>query len=139
MTCAIISKQPVNTSFFNEYEPTYIEIKEKIRQTIWDLVCVGYTDFYSNCEYGVSLWAAEIITALKMYNDIKLHIVMPYEEQATKWHEDHRDRFFTVHEKADTVKIISNHYTEDCYEMAEEYMRERADKCIYFDINEISK
>ena len=31
-----------------------------------------------------------------MYNDIKLHIVMPFEEQATKWPEEYRDRFFTT-------------------------------------------
>ena len=130
MTCAIIAKSLVNTWIINEYELPYSKIKEELRDTIWKLFCEGYTEFYSNCEYGVSLWAAETVIALKMYNDIKLHIVMPHEEQATQWPEEYRDRFFTVHEKADTVTIISNHYTEDCYEKAERYMRERADRCV---------
>ena len=130
MTCALIAESLVNIGLINEYEPPYNQIKEKLRDTIWGLYCEGYNEFWVNCEYGVPLWAAEIIIALKMYNDIKLHIAMPYEEQATKWAEEYRDRFFTVHEKADTVTIISNHYTEDCYEKAERYMCDRADKSI---------
>ena len=130
MTCAIIAKALVNTGFINEYEQPYSKIKDELRDTIWKLFCEGYTGFYSNCEYGVSLWAAETVIALKMYNDIKLHIVMPHEEQATQWPEEYRERFFTAHEKADTVTIISNHYTEDCYEKAERYMRERGDRSI---------
>ena len=131
MTCAIIAESLVNMGLINEYEPPYNQIKEKLRDTIWGLYCEGYNEFWVNCEYGVPLWAAEIIIALKMYNDIKLHIAMPYEEQATKWAEDYRDRFFTVHENADTVKIISTHYTEDCYEKAERYMIDASDKCEY--------
>ena len=132
MTCAIIKKSLVNTGFINEYEQPYSKIKEEIRDTIWKLYCEGYTEFYSNCEYGVSLWAAETIVALKMYNDIKLHIVMPYEEQAVNWSEEFRDRYFAVHERADTVTIISNHYTEDCYELADKYMKEQVDRCVFY-------
>ena len=40
---------------------------------------------------------------------------------------EYRDRYFAVHEKADTVTMISNYYTADCYEKAERYMRERGD------------
>ena len=87
MTCAIIAKSLVNTGLINEYEQPYIRIKDELRDTIWRLFCEGYTEFYSNCEYGVSLWAAETVIALKLYNDIKHHIVMPYEEQATQWPE----------------------------------------------------
>lgn len=131
MTCAIISKALVNTGSINEFEPPYCTLKEELRQMIWELYCEGYTDFYSNCEYGVPLWCAEIVIALKMYNDIRLHIAMPYEEQATKWGEDYRDRFFTVHEKADTVKILSTHYTKDCYDTADEYMKAMSDKYVF--------
>ena len=132
MTCAIISKSSVNVGIFNEYEPPYSKIKEQLRDTIWELYCSGYTEFYSNCEYGIPLWAAETVIALKMYNDIKLHIVMPYEEQSVNWGEEFRDMYFAVHEKADTVKIISNHYSDKCYDAAENYMIEKSDNYFYF-------
>lgn len=127
MTCCIISRE---NNFKNDNEPVCVETKTKLREIIWELYCSGYAEFWVNCEYGIPLWAAEIVIALKIYNDIKLHIAMPYEEQATKWAEEYRDRFFTVHEKADTVTIISKRYTEDCYEKADRYMCDRVNRCI---------
>ena len=127
MTCAIIAKSLVNTGLINEFEQPYSKTKEEIRDTIWKLYCEGYTEFYSNCEYGVSLWAAATIVALKMYNDIKLRIVMPYEEQAVNWGEEFRDRYFAVHERADTVELLSYHYYDGCYEEADRIMADKSD------------
>lgn len=79
-----------------------------------------------NCEYGIPLWSAEIILALKMYNDITLNVAMPYEEQSTKWSEDIRNRFFHIHEYADRVCIVSNHYTPICYECTDKFMIENS-------------
>lgn len=73
------------------------------------------------------LWCGEIITALAMYNDIELNIAMPYEEQSTNWVEEHRDRFFRLHADSDNVEIISHHYTDDCYELADEHMIDDSD------------
>ena len=94
MTCTIISiGEELNFRCKNENEPPYPEIKAKLREKIWGLYCNGYDRFWINCEYGVPLWCGEIITALAMYNDIKLSIAMPYEEQSTNWVEEHRERF----------------------------------------------
>ena len=67
---------------------------------------------------------------MKMYNDIKLHILMPYEEQAMNWSEEYRDRYFTIHEKVDTVELLSYHYYDGCYEAANEEMTSRSDGVI---------
>ncbi len=128
MTCTIISTgEELNLICKNENEPPYPEIKAKLREKIWELYCKGYDSFWLNCEYGVPLWCGEIITALAMYNDIELNIAMPYEEQSTNWVEEHRDRFFAVHADSDHVELISNQYTEDCYELADEYMIDESD------------
>ena len=133
MTCTIISTgEELNLICKNENEPPYLEIKAKLREKIWDLYCKGYDTFWLNCEYGVPLWCGEIITALAMYNDIELNIAMPYEEQSTNWVEEHRDRFFAVHADSDHVELISNQYTEDCYEMADEHMIDESDLVIIF-------
>lgn len=128
MTCTIISTgEELNLICKNENEPLYLEIKAKLREKIWNLYCKGYDSFWLNCEYGVPLWCGEIITALAMYNDIELNISMPYEEQSTNWVEEHRDRFFAVHADSDHVEVISNQYTEDCYELADEHMIDESD------------
>ena len=131
MTCTITSTgEELNLICKNENEPPYPEIKAKLREKIWNLYCKGYDSFWLNCEYGVPLWCGEIITALALYNDIELNIAMPYEEQSTNWVEEQRDRFFAVHADSDHVELISNQYTEDCYELADEYMIDESDLVI---------
>lgn len=128
MTCTIVSTgEELNLACKNEKEPPYPKIKEKLFEKIWELYCQGYDRFWVNCEYGVPLWCAEIIVALRMYNDIELNIAMPYEEQATNWVEEIRERFFRLHAEADHVELISNHYTDDCYDIADEYMIDDSD------------
>lgn len=114
----------------NESEPPYPMIKAKLRELIWGLYCQGYDNFYVNCEYGIPLWVAEFITALKLYNDITLNIVVPYEEQSVKWAEEYRDRYFSVHEKADSVILASTQYHPECYRTAEKIMIDKSELLI---------
>ena len=79
MTCTIVSDEAeLLLKCKNEHEPPYPAVKEQLRDAIWELCCKGFNKFYLNCEYGIPLWTAEIICAFKMYNDIELHIVIPY-------------------------------------------------------------
>ena len=116
----------------NEYEPPLADIKEKLREIIWGLYCNGYDSFYLNCEYGIPLWAGESICALKKYNDIKLNIVMPHEEQAKDWYDDQRERYFSVHSLADDVYMLNTRFYEGCYDEADEYMIDQSDLLLVF-------
>lgn len=133
MFCTILSDQSEkNWECKNEHETPYMILKNSMMEVIWTLYQQGYTDFLVNCEQGIPLWAAEIISALKMYNPIHLHIVIPFEEQSTNWSEDWRDRYFAVHEKADKVTIFSNRYYAECYSDAEKFMIDQSDRLIVF-------
>ena len=128
MICTIVSTgEELNILCKNEKETPYPEIKSKLREKIWELYCRGYNSFFMNCEYGVPLWCAEIVSAMKIYNDIELHIAMPYEEQATNWIEEFRERFFNLHAQSDSSKIISHRFIPECYDMTDEYMIKRSD------------
>ena len=133
MVCTITSTgEEILQDCKNEYEPPLADIKEKLREIIWGLYCNGYDSFYLNCEYGIPLWSAEIICALKKYNDIELNIVMPYEEQANDWYEDQRERYFSVHSLADDVYMLTKQYYDDCYDDTEEYMIDQSDLLLVF-------
>ena len=101
---------------------------------MWSAYCEGYTDFYINCENGIPLWSAEIICALKRYNNIHLHIVVlvPYENQCINWSEDLRDRYYSVHKKADSITFVNTGYQSDCYNEADEIMVVESDMLIVF-------
>ncbi len=86
----------------------------------------GCRDFYVNCNYGVPLWAAEIICKFKKYMHINLHISAPHEEQSTHWEECHRDRYMRVHQMADTIAFVSLPHNPDSYRCADEFMVENS-------------
>ena len=131
MICTIISDgSELDMNCRNEKEKPYPEIKGRLRETIWKLFCEGYTEFYVNCEYGIPLWTAEIITALKLYNDIDLNIVVPFEEQCRDWCEENRDRYYAIHEKADSVVFACREFEEECYDIAAEMMIDESDRAV---------
>lgn len=133
MVCTIVSGgSELSPNIQNENASPYLEIKQRLREIIWELYCGGYDTFWLNCEYGVPLWAAEIICALKLYNDIELNIAMPYEEQAARLCEEYRDRYFTVHSKSDRVVIVNTQYHNGCYGEADETMTAEADLLAVF-------
>lgn len=52
---------------------------------------------------------------------------MSYEEQATNWVDEHRERFFNLHAESDHVETVSNYYSDDCYDIADEFMIDDSD------------
>ena len=125
MICTILSSGEEDKTAFQT-------IKEKLREIIWQLYCEGYNEFYVNCEDGIPLRAAEIIANLKQHNQVKLNIVVPYEEQCLDWSEDKRDRYYYVHENSDTVEFVCSNYESRCYDTAVEMMIEESDMVIVF-------
>lgn len=116
----------------NEFEEPCVTIKQKLCDIIWEAFTGGVDSFYVNCEYGIPLWAAEIVCALKKYNNIYLYVIVPYEEQCRDWNENLRDRYYTVHEKADSVEFLDAQYYEDSYEEADKIMADNSDMvCIF--------
>ena len=69
---------------------------------------------------------------MKMYNDIELNIIMPYEEQAAGWSDEHRERYFKVHSKSDKVIMSDTQYYDDCYDEADNIMIAESDLLAVF-------
>ena len=131
MICAIISYgDEVQAKNRNEAEEPLRSMKRKVFELVQTLYTQGYDSFYTNCEYGIPLWASEAVALLKQFNPIELHIIMPFEEQAVHWSEDVRDRYFTLHEKADSVELGCTWYREDCFRMTEQKMIDRSDAVV---------
>lgn len=128
MRCTIISSgDELRIACKNESEMPLIRIKTKLYEYIWNLFTKGYQEFYVNCDYGIPLWTAEFILLLKAGNEIALHIMIPYEEQTTHWTEDLRNRYFTIHEKADSVNLVNTKYYPFCYQDTDKRMIDESD------------
>jgi len=133
MTCTILSSgDEFLTLCRNESEQPFCGIKAIVQEKIWELYQKGYDRFYVNCDYGTPMWSAEFILNLKAGNRIELHIMTPYEEQTTDWPEELRNRYFSIHEKADSVTLVNTHYYPFCYQEADEEMIARSDLLLVF-------
>ena len=136
LCCAVAGKTVFELPFgMDEGHPNCIALKLRLTNRIGELHIYGVTDFYCNCEYGVGLWAAEIVTAMKNTTDIRLNVVMPYENQASRYSNEVRDRFFYLHSKANSVVILHTQYCEDCYRDADIYMVDNSDVLLVDDFS----
>jgi uncharacterized phage-like protein YoqJ len=108
----------------NESHPDCVALKHALLERISELCDKGLTDFVVNCEYGIPMWAAEAIVAIRGFreNHPRLHILAPHENQAVKWHDDVHERYYNLHATADSVTVLRTQYTDDCYQEADRFM-----------------
>ncbi len=77
------------------------------------------TSFVVALDAGIGLYAAELISGLREEDpEISLTCIVPWEEQATKWPPDLRERYFKVQAKCTDVETISSPWTATCEEEA---------------------
>lgn len=130
--CTFISSDLEEFSFGYDWEnPKCVSLKLQTAQFVNDMCKAGVKDFYSVCEQGTELWAAEIVTfVMKSDAEIKLHCIIPYEEQAAKWHSDTRELYYRVLEKATDVIYINTRYEKNCLAAARYRALEHSD-CVF--------
>lgn len=109
-TCLIYGTSVLNLPFgYDEEDEMCTLIKLKITELVAVLAREGVACFVTDCEYGISLWGAEIVLAQKIFTPkITLKLCIPHENQAVKWAPSWRERYFNIHEMADEVEIFNN-------------------------------
>lgn len=133
MICTIVSNGvELISAFENEHEPFYRTMIRELDKSLQRIYRKGYDEFWVTCERGIPLWVAERLCLIKTQFDIKLHIAVPYEETATYWPEALRDRYFKIHELADSVSLVNTQWNSQCYHEAERYMLEKSDLLFVF-------
>ena len=97
-TCAIFGCSAMCFPWgFDEEDEGCAALKLILMNRITRLRSEGCTRFHISMDCGVGLYAAEIIHGLKEQDDaLETICFVPYEEQATKWTPELRDRYFNA-------------------------------------------
>ena len=97
-TCAIIGCSPPCFPWgFDEEDEGCAALKLILMNRITKLRSEGCARFHISMDCGVGLYAAEILHGLKESDDdLETICYVPYEEQATKWTPELRDRYFNA-------------------------------------------
>ena len=115
-TCAIIGCSPVYFPWgFDEEDEGCAALKLILMNRITRLRSEGCTRFAVSMDCGVGLYAAEIIHGLKESDDaLETICYIPYEEQATKWTPELRDRYFNALASCTEVINVAYEKTVGC-------------------------
>jgi len=83
--CAFTSHRPKKFPWdYDEADSRCVALKQALVREIVKLVEAGYTEFLSGMAEGTDTWA--VLTILDLKNPaLKLHCVLPCEEQADQW------------------------------------------------------
>lgn len=100
----------------------------------------GYDTFMFGACYGFDMICAEQILMRKQIvlptDPININIiaVVPFEEQAAKWKEKDRERYFNILSRCDEVITLNKHYQSGCYHERNRYMVDNSSRLIcYYD------
>ena len=107
--CAVIGQNPMRFPWgFDEEDESCSKMKMELAQQIMALRQGGVSQFLIACDYGVGLYAGEIVNGLRATTDRDLMLIcyIPHEDQATKWAPYLRERYFTMLEKCTLISTV---------------------------------
>ena len=120
---------------FDEEDEGCAALKLMLMNRITRYRSEGCIRFHISMDCGVGLYAAEIIHGLKETDgDLETICYVPYEEQATKWTPELRDRYFNALATCTEVVNVSYEKTVCCEFKAHlEAMKEADTVIVVFD------
>ena len=115
-TCAIIGCSPRCFPWgFDEEDEGCTTLKLILMNCITKQRSLGAARFHISMDCGVGLYASEILQGLKeIDSEIKVVCYVPYEEQATKWTPELRNRYFNALASCTEVVYVSPEKTVGC-------------------------
>lgn len=115
-SCAIIGCSPMCFPWgFDEEDEGCAALKLILINQITRLRGEGCTRFAVSMDCGVGLYAAEILQGLKGSDDaLETICYVPYEEQATKWTPELRDRYFNALAACTEIVNVAYEKTVGC-------------------------
>lgn len=94
---------------------------------------MGITTFYAGGALGFDSLAAEAVIAQREeFKDIRLVVVIPCRDQASRWNVEQRARYEQINRAADEVIYLSERYYQGCMHERNRYMVDHSRVCICY-------
>lgn len=138
INCCFTGYRPHKFGFeFSENCPQYINLENKLIDSVFSLADEGCYKFYCGMAMGFDLVAAEAVILLKKaYKKARIDLVavIPFEKQSQSFDEVWKKRYDRVLRQADSIVYISREYNKGCYQKRNCYMVDNSDVIItWFD------
>lgn len=102
------------------------ELRQKLSDTLDELILQGVTRFISGGALGFDMLAAEVVMEKRKANSIFLEIAVPCLNQEKKWNEAQKRRYKKILDNSDAVTVLSQKYVTGCMHARNKYMVDKA-------------
>lgn len=127
-TCCFTGHRPDKLPWRNdEGDPRCLALKEKLAGSVEDAYERGYRHFICGMALGCDLYFCETVLALRERRPgVTVEAAIPCEEQAARWREQDRRRYFSLVERCDYETMVQHRYTHGCMQRRDRYMVDRS-------------
>ena len=131
-TCCFTGHRPEKLPWgFREEDPRCIALKGRLRRAVEQAYADGFRHFITGMARGTDQYFAQIVLELKEHlPGITLEAAIPCEEQASRWRESERERYFDLVSQCDLETMVQRHYDRGCMQRRNRYMVDRSARLI---------
>jgi uncharacterized phage-like protein YoqJ len=131
-TCCFTGHRPEKLPWgVREEDPRCVELKQRLRREAERAYEDGFRHFITGMARGTDQYFAQIVLALKEdLPGITLEAAIPCEEQAARWKESERERYFDLVARCDLETVVQRHYDRGCMQRRNRYMVDRSARLI---------
>lgn len=128
VTCSFTGHRPEKLPWKeNEADPQCVALKRKLDEALEEAHNRGIRHFMCGMARGADFYFCEAVLKLRQQHpEVTLEAVIPCEEQAARWRERERQRYFTLVEQCDQETMLQRHYDKGCMLRRNRYLVDHA-------------
>ncbi len=127
-TCCFTGHRPEKLPWgTDESDPRCIDLKARIDSALEDAYDKGMRHFICGMALGADQYFCEAALALRSRRrGVTVEAAIPCEEQAARWREEERNRYFELVHSCDYETMVQHHYDRGCMLRRNRYMVDRS-------------
>ena len=127
-TCCFTGHRPDKLPWRDdEKDPRCVALKERLTAAVEEAYDKGMRHFICGMARGADFYFCEAALALRdRRSGVTVEAALPCEEQATRWKERDRNRYFRLVAQCDYETMVQHHYDKGCMLRRDRYMVDRS-------------
>ena len=115
-TCCFTGHRPEKLPWGDQEDhPHCVALKENMAAQLEEMYQKGYRHFLCGMARGADFYFCDAVLELReRRSGVTLEAVIPCEEQAARWSERERERWFSLVERCDGETMLQHHYDKGC-------------------------
>ena len=127
-TCCFTGHRPDKRPWHDDgRDPRCLELKERLSAALEEAYDRGMRHFICGMARGADFYFCEAALALRERRPgVTVEAALPCEEQAARWKERDRNRYFRLVAQCDYETMVQHHYDRGCMLRRDRYMVDRS-------------